>query len=447
VTQPSFAAPNVGPAHQDAPLARIYGRIGWRILPFLLFCYVLAYLDRVNVSFAKLQMQHDLGMNDAVYGFGAGVFFLGYMLLEVPSNLLLERIGARKTISRIMILWGLTSASMIFVHDATSFYLLRFLLGAFEAGFAPGMILYLTFWFPDSRRARVMAIVLMAGPIAGMAGGPLSAWVMTTFQGLHGLAGWQWPFLAEGLPCVLLGGLAFWYLDDSPSHARWLTDADRALLLGEIRAASARSQHSALSAALKDRRVHAMTFSYFCLVCGLYTVSFWLPTLLRAAGVANTVELGWYSALPYLVTVVVVPLLARHSDRRRERRLHSAVPAIAGALGLMATSTFVHSLTGLLTCMALATSCIYTAYVVFWSIPTSYLRGRAAAGGIAVINSIGLLGGFISPSLIGWLKAEMGTLQSGLIAMAMVLLAGGTSILLNRMAPGVTRTQDATSQI
>lgn len=399
----------------------------------MLVCYMLAYLDRVNISFAKLQMQHDLGMSDAVYGLGAGIFFLGYMALEVPSNLLLERVGARKTISRIMILWGLTSACMLFVHDATSFYVLRFLLGTFEAGFAPGMILYLTFWFPDARRARVMSIVLMAGPVAGIAGGPLSAWVMTSLQGVHGLAGWQWLFLVEGLPCVVLGGLALWCLDDSPRDARWLSERDRAALLKEVQAGSTHSKHSALSTALKDPKVYAMAFSYFCLVCGLYTVSFWLPTLLKAAGVTSTVALGWYSALPYLATVISVPFLARRSDRRRERRWHSAIPAALGAVGLLLASALADRLAGLLLFLTLATIGIYTAYVVFWSIPTAYLRGTAAAGGIAMINSIGLLGGFVSPSLIGWLKAETGTLQSGLLAMALMLLAGGASILLNRV--------------
>jgi D-galactonate transporter len=420
-------------AQPDVVLEGIYHRIGWRLLPFMLLCYVLAYLDRVNVSFAKLQMQHDLGMGDAMYGFGAGVFFLGYMLLEIPSNLLLEKIGARKTISRIMVLWGLTSACMLFVHDAKSFYVLRFLLGAFEAGFAPGMILYLTFWFSDARRARVMAIVLMAGPAAGIAGGPLSTWIMTALNGAHGLAGWQWLFLAEGLPCVVLGALALWCLDDSPRDARWLSDADKALPADDIRSGGRQSKHSAFGAALKDPRIYAMAFSYFCLICGLYTVSFWLPTMLKATGVANTVALGWYATLPYLVTVIAVPLLARHSDLRRERRLHSAIPAAGGALGLLIASSFGHSLAGTLIWMTVATICIYSAYVVFWSIPTAYLKGTAAAGGIALINSIGLLGGFLSPSLIGWLKEETGTLQSGLISMALILLAGGASILLNRL--------------
>jgi D-galactonate transporter len=414
-------------------LARIYRRITWRLLPFLLLCYVLAYLDRINISFAKLQMQHDLGMSDAVYGFAAGVFFLGYMLFEVPSNLLLEKIGARKTISRIMVLWGITSTSMLFVHDARQFYFLRFLLGVFEAGFAPGMILYLTYWFSDARRARVMAVVLLAGPVAGIVGGPLSTFIMTGLDKAHGLAGWQWLFLVEGLPCVMLGVIALWFLDNSPRDAHWLAEPEKALLVADLRAAGERSRHSAFGGALRDARIYAMAFIYFCLICGLYTVSFWLPSMLKAAGVKDTVELGWLSALPYLVTVLTVPLVARHSDRRRERRLHSAIPALIGAIAMLVASGVGHRLGGTLLFMTAATVGIYCAYVVFWSIPTAYLKGTAAAGGIALINSIGLLGGWLSPSLIGWLTEATGSLESGLIAMAVIVFAGGVSVLLLRL--------------
>jgi D-galactonate transporter len=425
--------PSVPAAQADLAPGALYRRISWRLLPFLLLCYVLAYIDRVNISFAKLQMQRDLAMSDAVYGLAAGVFFLGYMLLEVPSNLLLEKIGARRTISRIMVLWGVTSACMLFVRDAKSFYILRFMLGAFEAGFAPGMILYLTYWFPDAQRARVMAIVLMAGPAAGIVGGPLSTWIMTALDGAHGLAGWQWLFLSEGIPCVLMGALALGFLDDTPRNARWLSDADKAQLAADLRPAALQSRHSSFGVALKDPRVYAMAFGYFCLICGLYTVSFWLPTMLKGAGVASTVELGWLAAVPYVVTVIAVPFLAHHSDKKRERRLHSAVPAVVGALGMLVASRFGHHLGGTLVFMTAATVGIYTAYVVFWSIPTAYLSGTAAAGGIALINSIGLLGGFISPSLIGWLKDTTGSLQSGLIAMAALLVAGSASIVLNRL--------------
>ncbi|OTP67675.1 MFS transporter [Caballeronia sordidicola] len=435
----SFKAPLVPACDIRDALAAIYRRISWRILPFLLSCYVLAYLDRVNISFAKLQMQQQLGMSDAVYGLGAGVFFLGYMLFEVPSNLLLARVGARKTISRIMVMWGLTSACMIFVHDTGTFYILRFLLGVFEAGFAPGMIFYLTYWYPESRRARVMAVVLMAGPVAGIVGGPLSTWIMTVCAGLHGLAGWQWLFLLEGSPCVLLGAAALVFLDDTPQQARWLSDEDKAHVTQDIGQSARPGVHSSFGAALKDGRVYLMAFSYFCLICGLYTISFWLPTLLRTAGVKDALLLGRYAALPYLVTVAAVPVFARRSDRLRERCLHSALPAIAGALSLIAAAYMTRSLIGSIISMTVATTCIYAAYVVFWAIPTAYLKGAAAAGGIALINSMGLLGGFISPVLIGWLKTLTGSLQIGLIVMATLLVVGAISILLNRLPRVVPR--------
>jgi MFS family permease len=420
------------PAERHGALESIYRKIGWRLLPFLLFCYVMACLDRFNISFAKLQMQQAIGMNEAVYGFGAGVFFLGYMLFEVPSNLLLGKVGARRTISRIMVLWGLTCASMLFIHDERSFYVLRFLLGVFEAGFAPGMIFYLTYWYSDARRARVMAIVLMGGPVAGLVGGPMSSWVMTGLNGVHGLAGWQWLFLIEGLPCVLLGIAAFFYLDDTPRHAKWLSDNERALLATDIRAAETASRHHKFGAALKDPRAYGMAFSFFCLICGIYTINFWLPTMLKTAGVSGA-AIGWYAAIPYLATLVLVPVLARHSDRTGERRLYSALPAIACAALVLVASKLEHNLAGMLVSMTAATVCVYLGYVVFWSLPTGYLKGTAAAGGIALINSIGLFGGFLSPSLIGWLKSVTGSLETGLVAMAAIVFIGGLSLLINRL--------------
>ena len=228
----------------DPRLGPLYRKITWRLLPFLLLCYVFAYLDRINIGFAKLQMQQDIGISDAVYGLGAGIFFLGYVMFEVPSNLLLARIGARRTISRIMVLWGLTSASMLFVQGEWSFYVLRFMLGVFEAGFAPGMIFYLTYWYSQSRMAGVMAVVMLAGPIGGIVGGPVSAWIMTAFSGAHGLDGWQWMFLLEGLPCVLIGIVAYRYLDDKPAQAKWLSAEEKALLAADLDARSGQQKHA-----------------------------------------------------------------------------------------------------------------------------------------------------------------------------------------------------------
>ncbi|MFM0349728.1 MFS transporter [Paraburkholderia sp. RL17-347-BIC-D] len=425
-------------------LEAIYRRIDWRLLPFLLLCYVLACLDRYNISFAKFQMQQALGMDEAVYGFGAGIFFLGYMLFEVPSNLILERIGARKTISRIMVLWGVTSASMLFVHNSTSFYVLRFLLGVFEAGFAPGMIFYLTYWYPDTRRARVMSIVLMGGPLAGLLGGPLASLIMGALDQARGLAGWQWLFVVEGLPCILLGAVTIFYLADTPAQATWLSKDDRAALANDIQAVRPRTRHHSLGAVVKDPWFYMLAFGYFCLICGVYTVSFWLPTMLKSSGVSNG-ALGWYAGIPYLATVLLVPVLARHSDRTGERRLHSGIPAILGACLVLLASTFEHDLIRTLLCMSGATVSIYVAYVVFWSIPTAYLKATAAAGGIALLNTIGLFGGFVSPFLIGWLKNTTGSIQSGLYVMSAILFFGALSILCNRAATIMIRRSDTVS--
>jgi D-galactonate transporter len=419
-------------------LGLVYKKINWRLLPFLLLCYFFAYLDRINIGFAKLQMQQDIGISDAVYGFAAGIFFLGYVLFEVPSNLMLPKIGARKTISRIMILWGLTSAGMLFVRDATTFYILRFMLGVFEAGFAPGMIFYMTYWYPPSRRAGALAILWLTGPLGGMIGGPLSTWLMTSFAGAHGLAGWQWMFLIEGLPSVVMGVTAFYYLSDKPSDAKWLSPREKALLAANL--SQPQTQHSSFRNVLKDGRVYAMALTYFCVISGIYTVSFWLPTILKEAGVTNTMEIGMYSAVPYVTAAIFMIVAARSSDRHRERRLHTAVPAILGALALWLATVTTGNLALSLLSISLATAFMWTSYSVFWAMPSDYLKGDAAAGGIALINSIGLLGGFVSPSIIGWAKTATGSMSAGLFVMVGLLILGGGVMVLNRLpAPSAAK--------
>ncbi|MDF3941824.1 MFS transporter [Achromobacter denitrificans] len=415
----------------DPRLAPLYRKITWRLLPFLLLCYVFAYLDRINIGFAKLQMQQDVGISDAVYGLGAGIFFLGYVLFEVPSNLLLTRIGARRTISRIMVLWGLTSASMLFVQGEWSFYVLRFMLGVFEAGFAPGMIFYLTYWYSQSRMAGVMAVVMLAGPIGGIVGGPMSAWIMTAFSGAHGLDGWQWMFLLEGLPCVLLGVIAFRYLDDKPAEARWLDAEEKALLAADLDTRGAQQKH-AFAQVLRDPAIYGMALTYFCLICGIYAVSFWLPTLLKVAGVQDTMEIGLYSAIPYLAAALFMLWFARSSDRMRERRWHTLVPALMAGVALCVATAAPTQFALSLTAITLATGFMWAAYTVFWAIPSQYLKGEAAAGGIALINSIGLLGGFLSPSIIGWSKEATGSLAGGLYVISALLVAGALLLLVNR---------------
>lgn len=415
----------------DPRLAPLYRKITWRLLPFLLLCYVFAYLDRINIGFAKLQMQQDIGISDAVYGLGAGIFFLGYVMFEVPSNLLLTRIGARRTISRIMVLWGLTSASMLFVQGEWSFYVLRFMLGVFEAGFAPGMIFYLTYWYSQSRMAGVMAVVMLAGPIGGIVGGPVSAWIMTAFSGAHGLDGWQWMFLLEGLPCVLLGVIAFRYLDDKPAEAHWLSAEEKALLAADLDSRGEHKKH-AFAQVLRDPAIYGMALTYFCLICGIYAVSFWLPTLLKLAGVQDTMQIGLYSAIPYMAAAVFMLWFARSSDRMRERRWHTLVPALLAGVALCIATAAPTQFALSLTAITLATGFMWAAYTVFWAIPSQYLQGEAAAGGIALINSIGLLGGFLSPSIIGWIKETTGSLSGGLYAISALLVAGALLLLVNR---------------
>ncbi|WP_454694316.1 MFS transporter [Achromobacter aegrifaciens] len=423
--------PNPTTPGADPRLAPLYRKITWRLLPFLLLCYVFAYLDRINIGFAKLQMQQDIGISDAVYGLGAGIFFLGYVLFEVPSNLLLTRIGARRTISRIMVLWGLTSASMLFVQGEWSFYILRFMLGVFEAGFAPGMIFYLTYWYSQSRMAGVMAVVMLAGPIGGIIGGPASAWIMTAFSGAHGLDGWQWMFLLEGLPCVLLGVVAYRYLDDKPAEAKWLSAEEKTLLASDLETRGAQQKH-AFRQVLRDPAIYGMALTYFCLICGIYAVSFWLPTLLKLAGVQDTMEIGLYSAIPYIAAAAFMLWFARSSDRMQERRWHTLIPALLAGVSLCVATAAPTQFALSLTAITLATGFMWASYTVFWAIPSQYLKGEAAAGGIALINSIGLLGGFLSPSIIGWSKQATGTLAGGLYVISALLVAGALLLLVNR---------------
>lgn len=417
----------------DPRLKPLYDKITWRLLPFLLLCYVFAYLDRVNIGFAKLQMQADIGLSDAAYGLGAGIFFLGYVLFEVPSNLLLNRIGARRTISRIMVLWGLTSAAMLFARDEYTFYALRFMLGVFEAGFAPGMIFYLTYWYSQSRMAGVMAVVMLAGPIGGMFGGPVSTWIMSAFNGDHGLAGWQWMFLLEGLPCVLLGVIAFFTMTDRPEQAKWLNAEEKALLASDLNRRGEAASAQSFRAVLRNPTVYRLAATYFCLICGIYAVSFWLPTLLKLTGITDLRAIGWYSAPPYLVAMIAMIGFARSSDRNKERRWHTVVPALLAGLALCLATAMVSDFWPALIAITLATALMWASYTVFWAIPSQVLRGEAAAGGIALINSIGLLGGFLSPSLIGWSQKMTGSLASGLYLIAGLLIVGGLLLITTRL--------------
>ncbi|MDT6960825.1 MULTISPECIES: MFS transporter [unclassified Cupriavidus] len=407
----------------------VYRKVSWRLVPFLLLCYVVAYLDRVNVGFAKLQMLNDLQFSETVYGLGAGIFFIGYFLFEVPSNVILHKVGARIWIARIMITWGLISAAMMFVTTPTMFYVLRFLLGIAEAGFFPGIILYLTYWYPASRRGRTTTFFMTAIALSGVIGGPLSGWIMQSFDGHNGWAGWQWMFLIEGIPSILVGIWVLLYLDDRIAHAKWLTPDERALLARNIEAEDQHKEDPPVRQVLSSPRVWLMSAIYFSFVMGLYGVSFWLPTIIKQTGVKGTLEVGMLTAIPYGCAVIGMILFAHSADRRGERRWHIAVPALLGALGLVLSVQWHADTTLAMIALTLATIGILTTLPLFWSLPTAFLAGTGAAAGIALINSLGNLAGFISPYAVGWLKDLTQSTDSGMYLLAACMVVGAALAL------------------
>jgi D-galactonate transporter len=411
------------------PLDSLYRRVSWRLMPFLFLCYVAAYLDRVNVGFAKLQMLSDLRFSDTVYGIGAGIFFVGYFLFEVPSNLLMTRTGARIWIARIMISWGVISSAMMFVDSAASFYVLRFLLGAAEAGFFPGIILYLTYWYPAHRRARMVAVFMSGVAVAGVVGGPLSGWIMKTFAGLHGLSGWQWLFVLEGVPSMLLGVWTLFYLDDGIRSAKWLSEGDKRTLEQAIAEDGKQQQHMPLAQMFSNGKVWLLALVYFLFVMGLYGVSFWLPQLVKNSGVDDVFTIGLLTAIPYFVAAVVMVLAARHSDRSGERRWHAAVAAVAGALGLIVATVYSDNTVIAMAALSVATAGILSTFPIFWSLPTAMLGGAAAAAGIALINSVGNLAGFVSPYLVGAIKDATHSTANGIYLLAASLVAGAVLVV------------------
>ncbi|MFN8668731.1 MAG: MFS transporter [Gemmatimonadaceae bacterium] len=405
----------------DSLERRAYARVTWRLIPFLFACYVVAYLDRVNVGFAKLQMLGDLGMSETAYGIGAGIFFIGYFLFEVPSNLILHRTGARRWIARIMVTWGVLSAATMFVPNATAFYALRFLLGVAEAGFFPGIVVYLTLWYPAAYRARIMALFMTAVAVSGVIGGPLSGGILSGLAGRNGWAGWQWLFLLEALPAIALGIATWFYLDDSVEGARWLSDDEKALLQARLRAEPSGVEHPHVWATLRDGRVLALGLLYFLSVLGLYGLSFWLPQLIRTLGIAEPWRVGVLSAIPYAVAAVTMVLVGRSSDRRGERRWHLVASAVTGAAGLVAAGlSRTDPVLGMIA-FSVAAAGILSIPPIFWTFPTTYLRGASAAAGIAAVNSFGNLSGFVSPYMIGAVTDATGEATMGLYALAVAL--------------------------
>ncbi|MCW5137924.1 MFS transporter [Burkholderia cenocepacia] len=435
----SASAPTSASAFSDALLFR---KIAWRIVPFLFLCYVVSFLDRINIGFAQLQMKHDLGFSDAMYGLGAAVFYVGYVFCEVPSNMLLARFGARRTFTRIMLLWGLASTGMMFVSQPSHFYVLRFLLGVFEAGFFPGIVLYLTYWFPANRRAAAISVFFAGVAVAGVLGGLLSGWIMRDMSGVLGLHGWQWMFAIEGAPAILLAFVAFTLLVDRPQDAPWLTSDEKArvaALCAEGRAHGNAHDGRSVMTALANPRVYLFAFIYFSLTCASLTLNFWMPLMIRDFGVTDVVAVSLYTVVPNAVGAVGLVLIARRSDRTGERRKHFACCTIGGGLALAALTLHLHSFAAMLACLSIAATLIFAALPIFWAVPTRYLSGNAAAAGIALISSIGITSGIASPWVIGMIRTRTGSMDLAVYLLAALLVASGVALLLGVKGEGARR--------
>jgi MFS transporter, ACS family, phthalate transporter len=411
---------------------RLYRRVVYRIIPFIFACYVLNYIDRVNVSFAKLQFQGDLGLSDAAYGLGVGLFYIGYILFEVPSNLVLQKIGARKTITRIMCLWGVTSMTMAFVSSPLQFYLARIMLGAAEAGFFPGVILYLTLWFPDRLRGRIMSFFVLAIAVSGMVGGPASGLIMQHLGGPLGLKNWQWLFLIEGLLPVAMGIAAFFVLDDRPRDANWLSGSEKDLLVANLSAegrTDGRSGTQAFLSALGKPMLWIATFGYFSVTWAGMVLNFWSPTIIQRSGVTNLLHIGLLSAVPYAIGAAGMLVMGYHSDRRLERHWHFFVAVFSAACAAIAIAYASGHSAFAIACLAVLAIGYLSAIALFWTIPAGFLSEAEAAGSIAFISSAGQIGSLIAPVLFGYVSDRTGNLTLGACAVAVVLFAGGCSVL------------------
>ncbi|PZU09712.1 MFS transporter [Sphingomonas sp.] len=415
------------------PLATAYRRITLRFVPFLFLCYIFNYLDRVNVGFAKLEMLGAIGMSETAYGFGAGIFFLGYIACGVPSNLLAERVGARRWLACLMIVWGAISAAMLFVRTPIAFYILRFAMGAAEAGFFPGIVLFLTRWFPASRRGRVMALFMSAIPLSGVLGGPLSGWILARFgAGQGGLEAWQWMFLIEAIPTILLGLAMLRLLDEGGDRASWLDPAERIAVAQALAAeAHPRTMPEAgrLAPIWGNPVLWRLGAIYFCIQSGVYAINFWLPSIIAQSGQSDPMLIGWLSAIPYLAAALFMIAIGRSADRRAERRWHLAGPMLLGAVGLglsaLMATTPLWSLLGL----TLAAMGALTALPMFWPLSDRHLAAAGAAAGIAFVNSLGQMAGFLSPYAVGWIKDASGSTTIAL-AMLSAMLAIGSLLTL-----------------
>ncbi|QJQ19795.1 MFS transporter [Pseudomonas sp. SK] len=427
----------VDPVRDQAFEDRTYRKVIVRILPVLLLCYMAAYLDRVNIGFAKLSMLEDLQFSNTVYALGASVFFWGYFLFEVPSNLLLHRYGARFWIARIMLSWAIVSmavaftqplASFFHVESSTMFYVLRFLLGICEAGFFPGVILYLNYWFPTHRQSRVMSGFLMALPVSLTLGGILSGWLMTSMDGWHGMAGWQWMLLIEGVPSLVMAAIVFGCLCDNIDKAAWLSQQEKALLKANLKQ-DAHGKVSRLKDAFFSPRVWLLVFILLTFNTGFYGLAFWMPSIIKSAGVTSSLEIGLLTAIPYSVAVIAMLLNARHSNRTGERRLHAAIPAFIGGCGLMLSAAFAHDVVLSILFLTVAASGVLSLMPIFWTLPGTVLSGVAAAAGIGMINAFGNLSGFTGSMITAVAENLTGDINNGTYVLGLCLFISGALVM------------------
>jgi len=415
---------SVGVSYTTTSRHTLYSRIMLRLVPFLLLCYVCSYLDRINVGFAKLHMSSDLNFSETVYGLGAGIFFIGYFLFEIPSNAIMVRVGARIWIGRIMVTWGIVSAAMMFVSSPGMFYLLRFLLGVAEAGFIPAVLYYLTLWFPSEWRGKATALFMAGIPLSGLLGGPLSGWIMSDLHGMWGLTGWQLVFLLEGIPTIVIGLVCFFYLDESVEKASWLNEEEKQVISRDLAAEHREKPLHSFRDGLLSKQVWLLSILYFFFTMGLYGVSFWLPSIIKTTGIDDPLQVGLLTSIPYGAALITMYCVGRSSDKRRERRWHLALPAIAGAVGLIFSAVFAHDALFAMIALTIATMGILTCVPQFYTLPPTILGGSAAAMGLALANSVGSVAGFISPYLLGWVKDLTGSTNIGVIVLAVSLLIG-----------------------
>ena len=409
-------------------LDAIFAKVSARVIPLFMACFVMAYLDRVNVSFAKLQMQSELGLSDSAYGLGASIFFIGYLLFEIPSNAILARVGARRWIARIMITWGIASAAMMLVRNETMFYALRFLLGVFEAGFVPGVVYYFTQWFPAQQRGRINSFFFTSIAVSGIVGGPLSGAIMKYMDGLSGLAGWQWMFMLEGIPSVALGLIVLKLLDDDIADAKWLTAGEKALLAQRMAQEPKVGHAESFGAALREPVTYLFGLIYAGLAMGIYGILFWMPQLVKTTGTSDTLLIGLITAIPYVAAVIGVSLIAKNSDRTGERRWHLSGCALACMAGYILCGAFENNAAVLVIGLSMAATGSIASFGLFWLLPARVLNGVAAAAGIAMINSIGQIGGLVGPFMVGRVKDLTHSASGGLYAIAAVCLLSAVLI-------------------